>query len=159
MNCIILLEKELKSFMEKDYDKNQLMKDNMRSVVVIIESYNKATIKTIDYAKTISNDLVGFHVSVDEVETEELIKMWQEYKVGFPLVVRKSRIQDVVNVLREYIGTDSITVVMTHLVVEKWWQKGLHNELENIVKEKLSKQQNVLIISVPYQIRLNNEYT
>ena len=137
--------------------------ENARHVIVTVESYNKAVIKTINYAKCLSNDLVGFHVSVDDAETEKLTKMWEENNVGFPLVVKKSPFRDVMSLLVEYVEADVhasvegdlITVVMPQFVVEKWWEKALHNQSALFIRSALLKHRNVAVISVPYLIEPN----
>jgi len=134
--------------------------ENARHIIVLVESYNKAIIKTINYAKCLSNDIVGFHVSVDDEATEKLVKRWEENNVGFPLVVKKSPYRNVISLLVDYVESDEhgskegeiITVVMSQFVVEKWWQNALHNQTAMMIRSMLLKQRNIAVISVPYII-------
>lgn len=134
--------------------------ENARHLIVLVESYNKAIIKTINYAKCISSDIVGFHVSVDDEATEKLVKRWGENNVGFPLIVKKSPYRNVISLLVDYVESDEhgskegeiITVVMSQFVVEKWWQNALHNQTAMMIRSMLLKHRNIAVISVPYII-------
>lgn len=134
--------------------------ENAKHIIVLVESYNKAIIKTINYAKCLSSDIIGFHVSVDDETTEKLVKRWEENKVGFPLVVKKSPYRDILSLLVEYIESDEhaskmgdlVTVVMSQFVVEKWWEKGLHNQTAMFIRSTLLKHRNIAVVSVPYII-------
>lgn len=139
--------------------------ENARHIIVLVESYNKAIIKTINYAKCLSDDIVGFHVSVDEEVTNKLVTRWEENKVGFPLVVKKSPYRDILSLLVDYIESDEhssktgdlVTVVMSQFVVEKWWEKGLHNQTAHFIRSTLLKHRNIAVISVPYIIEKDLE--
>lgn len=134
--------------------------NNVKHIIVLVESYNKAIIKTINYAKCLSNDIIGFHVSVDGEATEKLVKRWEENNVGFPLVVINSPYRDILSLLVEYIESDEhasklgdvVTVVMSQFVVQRWWEKGLHNQTAHIIRSTLLKQRNIAVITVPYII-------
>ena len=134
--------------------------NNVKHIIVLVESYNKAIIKTINYAKCLSNDIIGFHVSVDAEATEKLVKRWEENNVGFPLVVINSPYRDILSLLVEYIESDEhasklgdvVTVVMSQFVVQRWWEKGLHNQTAHIIRSTLLKQRNIAVITVPYII-------
>jgi len=138
---------------------------NAKHMIVLVQSYNKATIKTINYAKCLSEDIVGFHVSVDDEETEKLVKKWEENQVGFPLVIKKSPYRDVLSLLVEYIESDEhasklgdlVTVLMAQFVVQKQWQNALHNQTAYFIRQALLKHRNIAVISVPYIIESDME--
>jgi len=133
---------------------------NAKHMIVLVQSYNKAIIKTINYAKCLSDDIVAFHVSTDDEETEKLVKRWEENNVGIPLVIRKSPYRDVLSLLIEYVESDEhaskigdlITLVMSQFVVEEWWENGLHNQTAYFIRSALLKHRNIAVISVPYII-------
>ncbi|MGE5627562.1 MAG: APC family permease [Solirubrobacterales bacterium] len=134
--------------------------ENAKHIIILVESYNKAIIKTINYAKCLSTDIVGFHVSVNDEATEKLVKRWEEYDVGIPLVIKKSPYRDIMSLLVEFIESDEhasttgdlVTVVMSQFVVGKWWEKALHNQTAHFIRSTLLKHRNIAVISVPYII-------
>ncbi len=133
---------------------------NAKHMIVLVQSYNKATIKTINYAKCLSEDIVGFHVSVDDEETAKLVRKWEENNVGIPLVIKQSPYRDVLSLLVEYIESDEhasklgdlVTVLMAQFVVEKPWENALHNQTAYFIRQALLKHRNIAVISVPYII-------
>jgi len=139
--------------------------NNVRHIIVLVESYNKAIIKTINYAKCLSDDIVAFHVSIDEEATEKLVKRWEENNVGFPLVIKKSPYRGVLGLLVDYVESDEhaskvgdiVTVIMSQFVVEKWWQNALHNQTATFIRSALLKHRNIAVISVPYVIEPDME--
>lgn len=142
----------------------------VRHFIVLVESLNKAVIKSIDYAKCLSNDIVAFHVSTDKEATEKLKKKWEEYNIGIPLVIKESPYRELINPLINYIESDEhaskwgdmITVVMPQFVVEKTWENALHNQTSMIIRANLLKHNvegfaNITVISVPYIIEESEE--
>jgi amino acid transporter len=133
---------------------------NVRHIIILVESYNKAIIKTINYAKCLSNDIVCFHVSANEETTARLVQKWQENKVQLPLVIKKSPYRDIISLLVDYVESDEhaskegdvVTVVMSEFVVSKWWERFLHNQTATIIRSALLKHRNIAVISVPYII-------
>jgi amino acid transporter len=139
--------------------------ENARHIIVLVESYNKAIIKTINYAKCLSSDIVGFHVSVDDEATAKLQKRWEENNVGFPLVVKKSPYRDVLGLLVDFIESDEhaskegdmVTVVMAQFVVDQYWENALHNQTAMLIRGSLLRHRNIAVISVPYLIEPDME--
>jgi hypothetical protein len=137
----------------------------VRHFIVLVESLNKAVIKSLDYAKCLSEDIVAFHVSTDEEETEKLKERWEAYNIGIPLVIKESPYRELINPLLKYIESDEhaskrgemVTVVMPQFVVEKTWENALHNQTSMIIRTNLLKHDvegfaNISVISVPYNI-------
>jgi len=142
-----------------------LSKHAPRHFIVLVESLNKAVFKAIDYAKCLSDDIVAFHVSVDEEETEKLKKRWEEYNIGIPLVIKESPYRDLIKPLLDYVESDEhsskwgemITIVMPQFVVKKVWENALHNQTSMLIRSKLlnhnvEEYANITVISVPYLI-------
>ncbi|WP_234117465.1 APC family permease [Clostridium hydrogenum] len=134
--------------------------EKARHFIVPIAGLNKSVIKTINYARCLSNDIVAFHVSFDEGETEKLKEKWEAYKIDVPLVIRESPYRNIEEPLMEYIHSvehpsdkdDVVTVVMPQFVVKKWWGNILHNQTALFLKNVLLQDDKVTIITVPYGI-------
>lgn len=129
-------------------------------VIVPIDTLNKSFLKALNYARTISDNIIVFHISVDEDATEKLKKKWIEYSVGIPLVIKNSPYRDVLHILYDYIDSeeyaagpnDMVTVVIPQFVITKWWHKILHNQTSWFLKSMLMKRRNIAVITVPYII-------
>ena len=129
-------------------------------VIVPIDTLNKSFLKALNYARTISNNIIVFHVSVDNESTEKLIKKWEDYNVGIPLVAKKSPYRHLIHPLLEFIKSeeyaaepnDTVTIVIPQFVISKWWGNILHNQTSLVLKSILLRRRNIAIITIPYII-------
>ncbi|MCH3963567.1 MAG: APC family permease [Clostridium sp.] len=131
-----------------------------RYVIVPIDTLNKSFLKALNYARTISDNIIIFHVSIDDNVTEELLENWRRYNVDIPIIVRKSPYRSIVGPLVKFIESeeyaagpnDTVTVVMPQFVVTKWWGNILHNQTALFIKTMLLRRRNIAIVTVPYII-------
>jgi amino acid transporter len=134
--------------------------EQKRYAIVPIDTLNKSFLKALNYARTISNNIIVFHISVDKEATEKLIKKWDEYNIGIPLVINESPYRSVLNPIVKFIESeeyaagpnDTVTVVIPQFVVSKWWGNILHNQTSLFIKGMLLKERNIAIVTVPYII-------
>jgi len=135
--------------------------EQKRYVILPIDTLNKAFLKTFNYARTISDNVIVIHVSVDDEVTQKLMKKWQDYNLGIPIVVKKSPYRDIIKTLVKFIESEetlfgeknTVTVVMPQFVVEKWWQNILHNQTALFIRGLLLKRRNIAVVTVPYIIK------
>lgn len=131
-----------------------------RYVIVPIDTLNKSFLKALNYARTISDNIIVFHVSVDDECTEKLLKKWDNYNLDIPIVVKKSPYRHIVGPLVKYIESeeyaagpmDIITVVIPQFIVTKWWGNILHNHTSLFIKTLLVRRRNIAMITIPYII-------
>lgn len=129
-------------------------------IILPIDTLNKSFLKALNYARCISDNIIVFHVSVDEAATEKLKKRWDEYNLNIPLVIKKSPYRSLVGPLVKFIESeefvttprDTITVVIPQFVVKKWWLNFLHNQTALFVKSVLLKRRNIAVTTIPYII-------
>ncbi len=134
--------------------------EQKRYAIVPIDTLNKSFLKALNYARTISNNIIVFHISVDKEATEKLMKKWEEYNIGIPLVIKESPYRSVIHPLVKFIKSeeyvagpnDTVTVVIPQFVVSKWWGNILHNQTSLFIKGMLLKERNIAIVTVPYII-------
>ena len=135
--------------------------ESVKHFIVPVQGVNKSVIKTINYAKCLSKDIVAFHISVDDEETEKLRGKWKKYNIDVPLVVRKSPYREIVGPLIEYIHSeehsskcgDIVTVVIPQFIVSEWWGTILHNHTALFIKNSLLQHRDIAVITVPYIIK------
>ena len=134
--------------------------EQKRYAIVPIDTLNKSFLKALNYARSISDNIIVFHVSVDDEATEKLLKKWNSYNVGIPIIVKKSPYRNLVGPLVRFIRSeeyaaghnDTVTVVIPQFVVKKWWCNILHNQTALFVKGMLIKERNIAIVTIPYII-------
>ncbi|MCH3964744.1 MAG: APC family permease [Clostridium sp.] len=134
--------------------------EQKRYVIVPIDTLNKSFLKALNYARTISDNIIVFHVSVNDAATDRLLKRWNEYDIGIPIIIKKSPYRSIVGPLIKFIESeeysagpkDTVTVVLPQFVVTKWWGNILHNQTSLIIRTMLLKRRNIAIVTVPYII-------
>ena len=149
-----LSEDELESIdFEKDKYKNR--------VIIPIESINRASVRAIRYAKTISDHVVAFNVSTDEESGEKIKQKYALLKTDVPLYVKYSPYRKVFEPLikfieseeYDYVKGDMITVIIPEFEVHKWWQKILHNQSGRHISRQLLNYKHIVVATMPLQMK------
>lgn len=144
---------------ELDFD-NYRPKDVTHNIIVPVASLTNVVAHTIDYAKTLANDIKAVHVSTDPVQTEKLQKKWSTWNPGVDLIVVQSPYRSVFDPLVEFIlnedkqkGEDEIvTVLIPEFVTIKWWHRFLHNQTGLMLQNMLVFRSDVVVTTVPYHL-------
>lgn len=130
-------------------------------VIVPIESINKASIRALRYARTISQNVVAFNVSIDEESGEKLKSKYAFLKTDIPLIVKYSPFRKVVEPLLKFIESeeydyqkgDMITVILPQFTVKSWWHTILHNHSRVFIERELMKHKHIVVSTMPLQLK------
>lgn len=129
--------------------------------VVMVAAVNKPTIKAVQFAKaTRPSSLEAVTVEVDPEETADFVAAWDAEDLGVPLRVIASPYRQVTQPFIDYIRNlrtenprDVVSVYIPEYVVGHWWETVLHNQTALVIRTRLHFMQNVMVTSVPYQLR------
>jgi amino acid transporter len=140
-----------------------LSKDIYRNhVIVPIESVNKASIRALRYAKTISNNIVAFNIATNEESELKFKERWNLLHTNIPLIVKYSPFRKVVEPLLDFIESyeehnykrgDMITIILPQFAVRHWWQFVLHNQSRFFIMRDLLKHKHIVIATMPLQLK------
>lgn len=131
--------------------------------IVLLGNVTKVTISAVDYAKSISDELIGMHVSFD-ADKEKEKETARDFKRFFPdmrYVDIHSSYRDVVEPTAEFIGAVadkaakrnmSLTVLIPQFVPKHWYQQILHNQTAFRLRRAFIKRDDVTISSYYYQL-------
>lgn len=130
-------------------------------VIVPIESINKASIRALRYARTISDNVVAFNVSIDEEQGKKVRDKYNLIDTDIPIIVKYSPFRRVVEPLLMFIESaeydyqkgDIITVILPQFVVKKWWNNALHNHTRVFIERQLLKHKHIVICTMPLQMK------
>jgi amino acid transporter len=144
-----------------------LLKETYHNHVIIpIDSINRASIRALRYAKTVSDRIVVFHVSIDEEEAKRMRERWDQLETDIPLVIKYSPYRKVIQPLLNYVESyeqysykkgDMITVVLPQFSVKIWWQIFLHNQTRLLISRSLLKHRHIVVATIPLQLKNDNE--
>lgn len=129
-------------------------------MVVPIASLNRATIGALQYARSISSDVIALNVSTDVESMEKLKARWNGLDTDILLVCKYSPYRAVVTPLIQYLEIiaksaakdERITVVLPQFVTHEWFGEFLHNHTSFFLRETLLRLENITITSYPYHI-------
>jgi amino acid transporter len=128
-------------------------------VLVPIEEIDRAALRTVAYARSISQNAVAIHVSDTRERGEELHRRWEESVPDVPLVIVESPYRSLVEPIIAYLDRIErtqpdamITVVLPEFITHRPWQQFLHNQLSQRLKKALMDRPNTVIVDVPYHL-------
>jgi hypothetical protein len=129
-------------------------------VVVLVAAAHNASLRALEYAKTLSADEVhAIHVELDPEMTEHHIEEWDRLNTGHRLEIVESPYRDLGQTVREYVrpiatdGQTIVTVVLPEFVVRRFWHHILHNQNAFDVKWTFLPEPDVIVTSVPYHLQ------
>ncbi len=125
-------------------------------VVVPISRLNKATVRALQYAVSLSPNVTAVHISNEPEKTAELEKGWKLWSQGVPLVVVESPYRSLTRPLLQFLAelkrvehADMVTVVLPEFVPDRWWEHALHNQSAFFLKASLLFAPGFAVTSVP----------
>jgi amino acid transporter len=138
-----------------------------RHCIVLMQNINKATLKAVNYANTISSNVAVLHVCRYPKHAEELRKEWADMQIPLRLEIIENPYRDIVNPLMGYIYElekelghgENITIVMIKYITSKWYDKFLHSQTEYFLEQKLSRFKNVSTVLLPYHYTFHSILT
>ena len=130
-------------------------------IVMPIASLNQVTLRTLAYARSLTDNVVAVHVAADE-EADHVAKLeekWHKWIPDVPLVIVDSPYRSLLRPLLSYIDAlqrqqpDRIlTVLIPEFVAVRWWENLLHNQSALRLKGSLLFRPGIVVTSVPYHI-------
>ncbi|WP_073075739.1 APC family permease [Sporobacter termitidis] len=129
-------------------------------VIVPVESVNRASIRALRYAKTISDNVTAFNVVIDNETGEKNRQKFDMLKTDIPLVIKYSPYREIVGPLVEFIESaeydltdcDIVSVILPQFVVQKFWQRILHNNTRVHIEHQLLRHKQIVICTMPLQL-------
>ena len=145
-------------------EEQQLHDYSGSTVIVLVSSVTHVTTGAINYARSISDNVIAMHVSFDTNPKKEH-ETAQEFKMAFPDVrfvdLHSSYRSVVPPVLRfcDVIAKDakqrnySLTVLVPQFVPKKPWQNILHNQTSLRLRSALGAHENIIVSTYSYHLK------
>jgi amino acid transporter len=129
-------------------------------VVVLISKLHLPTLRALAYAQgTRPDTLTAVTVNVDDADTRNIQREWEERHIPVPLTVVDSPYREITRPIIDYVKSvrrdaprDVVTVFIPEYVVGKWWENLLHNQSALRLKTRLLFEPGVMVVSVPWQL-------
>ncbi len=129
-------------------------------VILPVSGVHQGTMEALRYAKLLSDDVTGVHISIDDAEAEKVQKKWKTWGEGTRLVVLESPFRLFVEPLLEYIEeivdhrqpNETITIVVPQFMPSKRWHYALHMRTADVLRQELLSKHGVVVTDVPYHV-------
>ena len=140
-----------------DYEKPGELR---HTALVPVSGMSKMVLAAIEYARSISPDVVAVMVNVDNADREQLEQQWQEWVADVPLVILESPYRSIhqplllfVDEIQGWRDDDVVTVVIPEFITRHWWHHLLHNQTSFFLKASLLFRRGIVVTSVPQHLR------
>jgi amino acid transporter len=130
------------------------------ATIVALDRLNRAALRAIDYAQTVSGDITVVHVAEEGDEANEMREKWDKSGIQLPLVIIESPYREVLGPLVNYIeelhrskGGNTLTVILPEFVPAHWYEIFLHNQTAWRLRAALWSHPGIAVTSVPYHLK------
>jgi ribosomal protein S20 len=129
-------------------------------IIVPVAGIHKAVAASLNYAKSLSPNVVAFYVSFSDEDEQHMEEKWDKWNPGVRLIVFKSRYRTIVKPLIEFIERidthvsekQTIMILLPQFVLKKWWHRLLHNQSASRIRSKLQAEKDIVVATVPYHL-------
>jgi hypothetical protein len=145
---------------EQEAAEHDVVLPSRNHALVLVSKLHLPTLRALAYARATRPDVLeALTVSVDDGETRELVRKWEESDISVPLKVIASPYREVTRPVLDYVKRISkeskrtvVTVFIPEYVVGHWWEQVLHNQSALRLKGRLLFMPGVMVTSVPWQL-------
>jgi amino acid transporter len=145
---------------EQQADDQDVVLPSRNHAIVLVSKLHLPTLRALAYARATRPDVLeAITVSVDDAETRQLVRRWEESKLSVPLKVIASPYREITRPILDYVKRVSkesprtvVTVFLPEYVVGHWWEHVLHNQSALRLKGRLLFMPGVMVTSVPWQL-------
>lgn len=132
--------------------------------IVLLQTINKATLKAINYANTISDDITVLHICRYPEHAAALRAQWKELAIPNKLEIIENPYRDISKPLQAYVFErekglahgENLTVIMIKYISSHWYDQVLHNQTTYFLERSLSRFKNVTSVIVPYHYSIDS---
>ena len=131
-----------------------------QTVIVPVDGLDRAVLRTIEYARSLSQNVTAVHITDDVEKAEALRAEWEESIPDVPIVIVESPYRALVAPFLAYVDAvdraspqGRMTVVLPEFVPAHVWQGLLHNQPAARLRRALSRRPNTAVVNVLYHLR------
>lgn len=127
--------------------------------LILIDDVHAETVRLVNFAKSLGHPWHAIHVGINPEKAEQVCARWDK-RIGegklevieSPYRLLAEPIQDYIEKLQGEQEGCFVHVLMGHLAMDTYWGQALHQNTAFIFNLVLSRMDNVVVTTVPYQI-------
>ena len=131
-------------------------------IIVPVAGITKVVENSINYAKSLTDQIFAVYVSFDREDEKQFAERWQKWQPDVRLVTLQSRYRSILQPLSKFIDTVEhkaqenhyqVTVLIPQFIPKKSWHNILHNQSSLLIRTYLLYKKNVIVSTLPYQFK------
>ncbi len=132
-------------------------------IIVPVAGITKVVENSLNYARSLSvNQLIAVHVAFNKEEEKIFEEKWKKWHPDIRLVTLYSPYRSIVQPLSKFVNiierkasasNYSVAVLIPQFIPKKSWHNILHNQSSLSIRNVLLYRKNVIVITVPYQLK------
>jgi amino acid transporter len=135
-------------------------------VVIPVSGIHRGTIEAVNFARSISNNVIGLYIEIDPGSREKTRRDWERWFPDITLEIRSSPYRSIIGPLLKFLDEidqfyndgQLAVLVLPEFIPAQWWQSLLHNQTSWLIKTVLLHRRRNLgyqrvIIDVPYHLK------
>lgn len=131
-------------------------------VIVPVAGITKVVEQSINYAETISDQVIAVYVAFDKESELRMQEKWKEWQPNIRLVTFVSSYRSLMRPIAKLItiiqhkaleNNRFVTVLIPQFITKKNWHNVLHNQSSVLLRVYLLYKKNVIVTTVPYRFR------
>ena len=130
--------------------------------VVPVPSLNRAVVRAVNVARSISDEVLAVYISSDPDDSAEMRSRWERQVPGVALVIVESPYRALAGPLMAYLDVldrawppgkpEPITfIVIPEYVAKHWWERILYNQSARQLRRVLLGRPHTVVVDVPYR--------
>lgn len=140
------------------YNKNQT---SSTQCIILVNDINKPFLKSVNYATSISDNIMALHICRHPEHAEALRRKWKELKIPFELKIIETPYRDIIEPMDKYLWErekqlkpgENISVIVINFTSDHWYNYILHNPTAILFWRALMKHKNVACVQLPFHYR------
>ena len=126
-------------------------------VIVPIPTISRSVIRSVQFGRALSDDVTAVHITIDEEAATQLRNDWERMLPGVPLVIIETPYRSLVVPFLHYLDVMAPTppgtltvVVLPEYVPRHWWDRFLHNQKAQRIRQALVGRRDTVVVQVPF---------
>jgi len=131
-------------------------------IIVPVAGITKVVENSINYAKSLTDQIFAVYVSFDREDEKRFEEKWQQWQPDVRLVTLQSHYRSVMIPLSKFIDTVEnkasennyrVTVLIPQFITKKSWHNILHNQSSLLIRTYLIFKKRVIVSTLPFHFK------
>jgi amino acid transporter len=135
--------------------------------LILVDDVHAETVRLVNFAKALGHPWHALHIAVNPEKAASIVAKWEKRMgsegigklaiIESPFRLLAEPIEEYIEKLQQAKPGCFIHIIMGHLAMDTYWGQALHQNTAFLFNLVLSRMDNVVVTTVPYQIHRETE--